>query len=165
MTRARHGTAGSILSEMRMKLSFPLFIALAFVPTHRAIATCDMQSGNGWQGCAERPEAATVYYDRWGAIATDESNGAFGTSEWVARKAAAEKKALKQCKKNQGIDCAIKYTYRNECVSVITGKKMNYFQSNVSEEVAISYGMSRCQKEDSDCKVFYVGCSLARKGI
>lgn len=128
-------------------------------------ASCEMQRGNGWQGCAERPEAATVYYDRWGAIATDEANGAFGTSEWMTRKASAESKALKQCKKNQGVNCAIKYAYRNECVSVITGTKFNYFQSNVSEEVAVAHGMKRCNEHDSGCKIFYVGCSLARKGI
>ncbi|UZW58857.1 DUF4189 domain-containing protein [Lysobacter enzymogenes] len=124
-----------------------------------------MQRGNGWQGCAERPEAATVYYDRWGAIATDESNGAFGAAEWFARKDNAERKALKECRKNRGIDCAIKFTYTNECVSVITGARMNYFQSSVSDQAAISHGLRRCQEDDSDCKVFYVGCSLPRKGI
>lgn len=142
-----------------------VLVALSSAPFHGALANCDLQRGNGWQGCAEQPEAATVYYDRWGAIATDESNGAFGVAEWVARKDNAERKALKECKKNRGVDCAVKFTYKNECVSVITGSRMNYFQSSISDQAAVSHGMSRCQKEDSNCKVFYVGCSLARKGI
>lgn len=142
-----------------------VFVVMSFAPFGNANASCDMQRGNGWQGCAEQPQAATVYYDRWGAIATDESNGAFGTAEWIARKDGAEKKALKECRKNRGIDCAIKFTYTNECVSVITGARMNYFQSSVSDQAAISHGLRRCQKDDSDCKVFYVGCSLPRKGI
>ncbi|QWP75709.1 DUF4189 domain-containing protein [Lysobacter sp. K5869] len=149
----------------KLKTATSAMLALCLFLFGDSIAACDLQRGNGWQGCAEQSGAATVYYDRWGAIATDESNGAFGVAEWVARKDSAERKALKECKKNRGVDCAIKFTYKNECVSVITGSRMNYFQSSISDQAAISHGMSRCKMDDSDCKVFYVGCSLARKGI
>lgn len=126
---------------------------------------CEVERGNGWQGCAERPQAATVYYDRWGAIATDESKGAFGAAEWSNRKDRAENKAIKECIKMGGISCTIKLIYKNECVSVVTGTRLNYFQSHVSDKVAVADGLRRCQEGDSGCKVYYVGCSSARRGI
>lgn len=146
--------------QMKTAASALLIFSLAALGKTHA---CELQKGNGWQGCLDTPERAPVHFDRWAAIATDESNGAFGSAEWFSEKKRAEKKAIKQCQKNGGVNCAIKFTYLNQCASVVSGDRLNFFQTGSSREDAIARGLSRCKAEDAGCEVFYVGCSPAHQ--
>ncbi|QWP75708.1 DUF4189 domain-containing protein [Lysobacter sp. K5869] len=115
--------------------------------------------GNGWQGCAETPEREPVWLDRWGAVATDKSTGAFGAADTVSERDRAVKKAIKQCKKNNGMNCEIRLTYRNGCASMVSGKERGFFQGDPARDGAISIAMRRCKDKDTDCRVVYTRCS------
>lgn len=151
------------LSEIFTKCIFlramtTIGLALALCFPWRASA-CSMIYGNGWQGCAEAVERQAVWYDRWGAVATDKSNGAFGAADTVATRKKAISKAVKLCRKNKGVDCQIRLVYRNECASMVSGQHWDIFHTAASREEAISIASSRCQQKDNGCKVVYAACS------
>ena len=67
-----------------------------------------LQKGNGWEGCIEQPRSSEpLWADRWGAIATDQLSGAFGSSSAETSKRNAEKYALSMCRKNGGKQKAV----------------------------------------------------------
>ncbi|MEI2429445.1 DUF4189 domain-containing protein [Lysobacter yananisis] len=136
-----------------------LFAFIASLPAH-AFA-CTMVYGNGWQGCVETPEREPVQFDRWGAVATDKSNGAFGAADTVSERARAIKKAIKKCKDNKGVHCEIRLIYRNECAAAVSGSGWDFFNSDPDRETAISTAVRRCEEKDTDCKVVYTRCSYA----
>lgn len=119
-----------------------------------------LQKGNGWEACIEQSRPIPQWKDRWGAIATDESNGAFGSSSRETSKQRAMKAAITACRKHEGKNCKVKITYFNQCASVVMGTKSHFIQSDASMEQAIARGMTRCQNEDEECGVYYSACSF-----
>ena len=141
-----------------MKTTTALLLTLIILMPGNS-AACTMVYGNGWQGCAETPEREPVWHDRWGAVATDGSTGAFGAAYTVSGRDNAVKKAIKQCTKNKGKNCEIRLIYRNECASMVSGKEWDFFQSAPTTEDAESIAMRRCEGKDIDCNVVYTRCS------
>lgn len=141
-----------------MKATLALLLAVIAATPCRSQA-CTIVRGNGWQGCAEAPEREPVWFDRWGAVATDKSTGAFGAADTVSERDRAIKKAMKQCKKNNGVNCEIRLVYRNECASMVSGKEWDFFQSDPTRDGATSIAMRRCEEKDTDCKIVYTRCS------
>lgn len=117
-----------------------------------------LQTGNGWQGCVQT-SSSPVWVDRWGAIATDETTGAFGSASSEVSKKKAEKYALSMCKE-KGKECKVLFSYYNQCVSYVTSKNTYFIRTDSTLEQAVSNSMARCEREDEDCRVFYSRCSL-----
>lgn len=137
-----------------------LFVAALLVV--RQASACPpgsvLQTGNGWQGCVQN-SSPPVWVDRWGAIATDETTGAFGSSSSEASKRKAEKYALSMCKE-KGKECKVLFSYYNQCVSYVTSKNTYFIRTDSTLEQAVSNSMTRCEREDEGCRVFYSRCSL-----
>lgn len=142
-----------------MRVAVALLGVAIFLPT--STFACQVVRGNGWEGCVEQPERETVWYSRWGAVATDKENGAFGASDSIADKRRAEKKALKQCRKNNGTSCEVRLLYADGCAAVVHGKEWSYFQSHKYRDTAIETALNRCRQKDSECEITYVACSQA----
>lgn len=143
-----------------MKGALVALLASCCLLTNAAFA-CQVVRGNGWESCVDAPTRDTVWHSRWGAIASDKDNGAFGASDTVSDKQRAQKKAIKACRKNKGVNCELRLTYYNGCASIASGKQWEFYQSEKSREQAISLGLQRCSQEDSECKITYVACSHA----
>lgn len=91
----------------------------------------------------------------------DDATGAFGASNAEASREKAEEKAISICDGGKKNECRLKFTYFNQCASVIAGKRWNYTQSHNTIADAVSRGLDRCRQEDQKCEIFYSACSLA----
>ncbi|SFK98586.1 protein of unknown function [Lysobacter sp. cf310] len=125
------------------------------------------QNGPGVLGCAPIPDGGAEsvgsgpkWATRWGAIATDGANAAFGAASDIPRKRAAQKEALAQCKARGGQACKVDLVYYNQCAVMITGDFKYLSQGAESVRVATEVGMKRCGELDAGCRVYYSGCSL-----
>lgn len=111
-------------------------------------------SGDTW---AAEPQWA----DRWGAIAGDAERKVLAAAAGLARRRAAEERAVEACRAQGGRGCAVQMTYRNQCVATIRGVAGTEHVRAVSAEHAIGLGMALCRKRrDGDCRVHYQACSF-----
>ncbi|MEI2429441.1 DUF4189 domain-containing protein [Lysobacter yananisis] len=123
-----------------------------------------MQKGNGWEGCVGGPDPDQPTWEkRWGAIALDDTTGAFGSSSREGSESRAEKNALATCKKQGGKTCRIEISYHNQCVSLAAGKFKYFVRADYTLALAESNSLSKCGKEDEGCKIFYSNCSLPER--
>lgn len=125
------------------------------------------QNGPGVLGCAPTPDGGAAspapgpqWATRWGAIATDGANTAFGAASDMPRKRAAQKEALTRCKADGGASCRVDLVYYNQCAVMITGDSKYLSQGAESVRVATEVGLKRCNELDAGCRVYYSGCSL-----
>ena len=135
------------------------------------------QQGMGWQGCAPAPGTAPspssrsqpqeVWADRWGAIAVDTiPTGSVGFSAvtGMKRKGQAEKSALKACRDKGGKQCEIMIAYHNQCAVLIWGDRTINTSGAASEELAKQRSLDKCNlANDTNCEIFYSGCSLPQR--
>lgn len=143
-------------------------VCIGFLAASFAADACPpgsiLQKGNGWEGCVDLPgSSGPLWADRWGAIATDQSRRAFGSSSAEISKRKAEKYALSMCRRNGGENCAIAVSYFNQCISYVAGANWPFFRTDRSIEAAESINFERCQRQDADCKVVYSACSLQER--
>lgn len=141
-----------------MKTTTALLLGLCCAAPAQALA-CTLVQGHGWQGCVEAPERTPVWFDRWGAVATDPSNGAFGAADTVSERDRAIGKAMKRCKNDRGVRCEVRLVYRNACAAMVSGAAWDFFQSDPARDVAIATAMRKCEDKDSGCKLVYTRCS------
>jgi hypothetical protein len=101
----------------------------------------------------------------WGAIATDSINGATGVSTGAVSKSVAEDAALDDCRsKMQNASCTIQIAYDNECAAMVAGDHGYNVTADATQDKAIDEGMKTClNAKDSNCHVYYSGCSLPRQ--
>lgn len=132
------------------------------------------QRGVGWQGCAPTPgtnqsshpsvERRQVWADRWGAIAVDtapRNSVGYGAVTGMERKSQAERAALKSCREKGGTRCEIEISYYNQCAVLVWGDNSFNTSGAASEEEAKRRGMDKCtQAGESNCEIFYSGCSI-----
>jgi len=113
------------------------------------------------------PASAGTYY---GAIAYSLSDGHSGYSWNQNSKPAAEKRALKQCKKQGGKKCKIKVTAHNSCgafaVSVVAGKTLHGGSSwgyNTAKD-AKARALKGCKQHSNGhaCKVVAYTCNFGK---
>lgn len=104
---------------------------------------------------------APVWADRWGAIAFDGSNGTVGVAADTLSMKKAQKVAIQDCQKRGGRGCSIKTTYHNQCAVVVTGDGDANFLNAPTIEQATKTGMDSCRaRNDTNCRVYYSGCSM-----
>lgn len=158
-------------SSLLILLFFTPFSALSCPPGEW------LQQGVGWQMCvpipgaqgntspAERAEPA--WADRWGAIAVDRvptGSVGFGAATAMKRKSQAERAAINACRAKGGKKCEVMITYHNQCASLVWGDQGFSTSGAASEEEAARRGMSKCTlANDTNCEIFYSGCSLPER--
>lgn len=124
--------------------------------------------GDGIPYCADLPPedyavpSGPVWETRWGAIAIDPqvSAGGIGVASDMKSRSAAEKTALKACRRNGGgRTCRIEVSYDNQCGVIAWGD--DYYNTANSEDLedASQLALSACAEHTQHCKVFYANCS------
>lgn len=101
---------------------------------------------------------------RWGAIASDGKTGTVGAVTSRASKNDARRAAIAECEARGGNSCKVETTYRNQCLAVISGSSKSNNVTAESVERATQIGMESCEKRgDSNCRVYYSGCSFPER--
>lgn len=105
-------------------------------------------------------QPSPVWSDRWGAIASGDSAApAFGAVTGLRSKRAAQAAAIAKCQGQNGPKCSIFTTYRNQCVAVVTGNNVAISAGAATLDEATQLAMNKCKSKDSECHVYYTGCS------
>jgi Domain of unknown function (DUF4189) len=128
-------------------------------------------SGNDLSSCAPIPPgynqssqpAGSRWISSWGAIATDVAAGSLGTATGKSSRKSAEQAALGDCQAKGGSNCKIENWYSNGCAAMVVGDKGHNSGSGATMEETVKSGMKICNSSDTNCRVFYSGCSLPEK--
>jgi len=116
-----------------------------------------MSSGGG---STPSPPAPPRWEHRWGAIAIDLSNLAFGGAANKRSPEEAAGAALINCERAGGTDCNLKTPHADQCAALVQGKSYFATAYDHTESEAIIAAMKRCQgAKDPDCHAIYVACS------
>ena len=118
------------------------------------------QSGNY---SSHNQDSSKEWQTRWGSIATDKKNGIFGSSVNMPSKNSAKREAILDCKKKGGVSCEFEIAYANQCVAMSTGNIWYNAQSAETPEDAAKKTLEVCEDKDTNCRVFYQDCSLAKQ--
>lgn len=112
---------------------------------------------------APRPDPPVRWADTWGAIATDGIKGSLGTAVRMPSKEEAKRTALSQCRANGGLNCEVDLEYYNQCAVMVVGDKGYNTARAATIEKATQLGEKTCGSTDTNCRVYYADCSLARR--
>jgi hypothetical protein len=104
-----------------------------------------------------------IWADRWGAIATDATNGGVGTAVSMSSKRKAEKAALEVCRTKGGSGCKLSLTYYNQCGAMAWGATHMATASAQTIEKASELAVDSCAKGSTDCQIYYADCSMAER--
>lgn len=103
------------------------------------------------------------WVDSWGAIATDGVSVAGAVTDFPSKQK-AKKAALDECRKRGGGKCVVKTVYKNQCAVIIAGEAKSATANAPTEEEATELGMQTCKRTGAiNCRVYYSGCSLAKR--
>lgn len=154
--------SGSALAQIGCP---PGYFPIVQGPTNQTVTTCvpegDAGFGEYGDDAADAPATpAARWEDRWGAIATDAQKAKLGVVVNMPSQRKAKSAALDACKENGGSNCTVEISYYNQCAALITGDKLFNTSAAATIEEATESGLSRCSKEDTNCRVYYSGCSL-----
>jgi hypothetical protein len=128
------------------------------------------QEGQGWKTCvpipgadtSQQPAQPTVkWYPRAGAIATDGKMGILGTADNERSRAAAEERAMLDCRSRGGAACSLQTSYVNGCGAMTVGASGFGTATGKTKDEAIANSMKQCQSTGDTCHAFYTGCSSA----
>ena len=115
------------------------------------------------QAVPQLPPQPTGYWVKtWGAIAPSPKGGVLGTAVGADSKAEAERLALADCKKKGGQSCQVDLAYHNQCAVMILGQKFISTFGNATIKEASERGLKHCQKNDTNCRVYYSACTEPR---
>ena len=137
--------------------------------------------GQGVQGCAPIPSAGNSsssaapvrsapvptgeWIKTWGAIAASKATSDAGVSTGRFSRQDAEREALGKCSDRGARDCAVSFTYFNQCVSWVipsgrSGKGQSGIGSGPTPEVAKEGAAKSCKNDEAgSCVEFYANCT------
>jgi hypothetical protein len=129
---------------------------------------CGPDQGQNQGSQRQIPMAPPVTWaDTWGAIALyiPESGanpkGVLGAATLQPSETAAKQFALQDCQAKGGLDCKIKFVYRNECAAMVAGIPYYNMADGQTTQAAVARGMKTCTEGGStNCHVYYSACSL-----
>ncbi len=104
------------------------------------------------------PKPDGYWQKTWGAIAANGAAGLLGYAVGANSEEEAKNLALADCHK-KGLGCEIEFAYYNQCAVVVTGDTIFNTVHARSIERASKIGISQCQKEDTNCRVYYSACT------
>lgn len=147
-----------------------LIATSAYAQEQQPGVNCVPIQGQGWQGCApvgqpQQPQAPRlppeVWFDHWGAIATDGPGGSFGASVNMSSRGDAENTALTDCQSKKGSsNCKVELSYINQCVAMVVGDAGHNSNVGPTPNAATQAAMNVCNAADHHCFAYYTGCSL-----
>lgn len=116
------------------------------------------------QGSSSPATPPPRWATKWGAIATDSEVGSLGTINDQPTRSQAESRALSDCAAKGGLNCKVEVAYDNECAAMIVGDKGHNSSADATIEKATQLGLKICHDSgDTNCHVFYSGCSLPQR--
>jgi hypothetical protein len=120
--------------------------------------------GSGDSDNYRSPAPQIKWANSWGAIASDEQ-GVFGILTDLPNKRSAKKAAIEECHKRGGKDCAVNLVFKNQCAAVGAGGQGAIASGAPTIEEATARAISRCEAKsgEGECRVYYAGCSLAKR--
>lgn len=135
------------------------------------------QQGPGWRTCVPIPGAqsfqgaqleegsrsTTSWITHWGAIAIDSNTASLGATTTATTESDAENEALTSCRNKGGKRCEIMITVQNACMAMVVGASRLNVKGGSTKEEAEARGMSICNEKDTNCAVYYSGCSVPIK--
>ena len=149
-----------------------LALAVCLLVAGAVNAQCRIGSGpdfgDGIPYCSELPSedyvvpSGPAWETRWGAIAIDPkaSTGGIGLASDMMTRRAAEKAALKMCRRNGGSKtCRIELYYDNQCGVIAWGDAYYSTANSESLQTASQLALEGCAEHTGHCKVFYANCS------
>ncbi|USA54809.1 DUF4189 domain-containing protein [Acinetobacter sp. C32I] len=115
------------------------------------------------QGGSQQPPQPTGYWVKtWGAIAPSPKGGVLGVVVGADSEEEAERLAMADCKQKGGQSCEVHLTYHNQCAVMILGQKFINTFSNATIKEASERGLKHCQRNDTNCEVYYSACTEPR---
>ncbi|WYX24886.1 DUF4189 domain-containing protein [Achromobacter xylosoxidans] len=112
-------------------------------------------------GAQQAPAPPPVWADRWGAISFDGEKQVVGVSADMTSKRKAQETSVSDCKSRGGSRCVVQTTYHNQCAVVVAGNSGSNFLNAPTIEQATKTGMDSCHaRNDTNCRVYYSGCSM-----
>lgn len=159
-----------------MKLSIVLGLLLGLLSTSVAThsyANCPpgwsqiASSSEHFYPCTPDPDRSQqqaalppLWGDRWGAIATDEPHGIFGSVTGMLSQSLAEQGAMIACKGKGGTNCIPQLAYVNGCAALVVGPKVFTVAADTTVDKAVERGRKAvCSVENTDCHVHFSACS------
>jgi hypothetical protein len=154
---------------------FPLSSSMALGQTAcpQGVASGGAQCGpssmiNSAEGSGDRSSLPSLppaeWADSWGAMAMDDSNGVAGIVTDLSSKRTAKKAAIQECRSRGGVDCTIARTYKNQCLVVVASSKKSQIVNAATINRATELAMRDCENDGStDCRIYYSGCSIAKR--
>jgi len=131
------------------------------VGTPAGSATCG-PSGGGGEMAAPAPRPVGEWIKTWGAIATAR-NGDTGVSSGKLSKSEAEEAALRSCAGLGNADCAVAFTYRNQCVAAVNpvgGGQGGVISGAATLREALARATAKCERATGGrCKASVAECS------
>jgi Domain of unknown function (DUF4189) len=129
------------------------------------------QGGQGTLVCVPMQQASSEvlrdpgpqWVTRWGAIAVDGEAGKFGGVDGLVNKRKAKKAAIKECRKNGGKNCKLLSSYYNQCGVMAWGDNRYTGYTGPNLEQTIDLAVTACNKETTNCKPYYAGCSYPKR--
>lgn len=168
---------------MKMRIPFLLSILLLLVsgPLWAEGGSCPPGyyplNTSGAAGCAPIPDYESSnagthqelaspparWADTWGAISVDGVSGSLGAVVGFPSEEGARQAALKKCREDGGNECSVDLTYHNQCAVMILGSEKYNTASAATLERATKLGMETCNAANTNCRVYYSGCSAAQR--
>lgn len=107
------------------------------------------------------PPPATVWEDRWGAVAIDEQSGAAGGANKSSTKQDATRLALDRCAASGGAHCEVAIAFVNQCTAIAqkAGGGMVSTATAADTAEATSRALDRCGNSSS-CRVISTLCAV-----
>lgn len=108
---------------------------------------------------AEPPRPVGYWEKTWGAIAPSSVGGVLGTAVGARSKQEAERLALADCRAKGGGACEVRIAYYNQCAVMALGDRFYRTASAGSVSAAKKLGIKLCSKDDTNCRIYYSGCT------
>jgi hypothetical protein len=105
------------------------------------------------------PDPGPRWKFRWGAIVVDGKKGIFGGADGFERPDHAQKAAVKDCRKHGGKDCKLLIEYYNQCGALVWGDNKYAGYTGPEPDSVGKRAVESCNKETSNCRIYYMGCS------
>lgn len=120
---------------------------------------CYWKQDHKAQQASDPPEPTGWWEKTWGAIAPSPKGGVLGTALGASNREEAEQLALADCKAKGGVECEIELSYHNQCAVMTVGDKFLGSAHAASIERASEIGIAGCQRNDTNCRVYYSACT------
>ncbi|MFC3715219.1 DUF4189 domain-containing protein [Luteimonas soli] len=111
-----------------------------------------------------QPVPKIKWESSWGAIASD-NKGIFGILTDLPSRRSAKKAAVEECRRRGGDGCSVNLVFKNQCAAVGASDENAFASGAPTIEEATARAMQRCRTAngEGECRVFYAGCSMAKR--